>query len=69
MNSEIIPKYTTPGNGTFPISGYVYQKLDRWRIVRREDNGMMEIWVAQPDPGGGYPIYRLWPEPDDLYRE
>lgn len=73
MNSEIIPKFTRPreGTGVKRSNGLMepYAELDRWRIVRRADNGMMEIWSAQPNPEGGYPIYRVWPEPDDIYRQ
>ena len=74
MNYEIIPKFSKNnrvGAGVDRGGGVMepYAELDRWRIVRRADNGMMEIWAAQPNPGGGYPIYRVWPEPDDLYRE
>ena len=63
MNSSIVPKYKVNGRSIKNPEKYA----DRWRICKRVDNGMMEIWVAQPDPWGGYPIYRLWPEPDDLY--
>ncbi len=45
-----------------------YGELDRWRICKRKDNGQMEIWSAQPNPYGGYPIYRVWPIPDDIYK-
>ena len=69
MNQAIIPKYTTPKEGALPSGVSSFGELDRWRIVKRADNGMMEIWASQPNPGGGYPIYRVWPEPDDLYRE
>lgn len=72
MNNEINPKYTQPreGAGVKRSNGAMepYAELDRWRIVKRADNGMMEIWSAQPNPEGGYPIYRVWPEPDDIYR-
>ena len=64
MNSEIIPKHKV--NGRSIKDNHLY--ADRWRICKRVDNGMMEIWVAQPNPWGGYPAYRLWPEPDDEYR-
>ena len=68
MNDEMIPRYKAVGTGeeNKPRGGYA--EVDRYRIVKRADNGMMEIWVAQPNPGGGYPVYRLWPEPDDEYR-
>ena len=71
MNSSIVPKYTQKkeGSATSDMNGKPYQNLDRWRICKRKDNGAMEIWVAQPDPWGGYPVYRLWPEPDDFYTQ
>ena len=65
MNSEIIPRFDAEG----VLHNGVMERVDRYRIVKRVDNGMMEIWVAQPDPGGGHPIYRVWPEPDDIYRQ
>ena len=64
INSEIIPRYVAEGI----VHKGVLEYCDRYRIVKRKDNGMMEIWVAQPDPAGGHPIYRVWPEPDDAYR-
>lgn len=73
VNSAIIPQYKakrTEGkvkknNGQL----YPHQEVDRWRICKRKDNNMLEVWVAQPDPYGGYPVYRLWPNPDDEYRQ
>lgn len=73
MNSAIDPNFTKPreGAGVKRSNGNMepYAELDRWRIVKRADNGMMEIWASQPNPEGGYPIYRVWPEPDDIYRQ
>ena len=68
MNSSIVPKYTKKkADGNIPEkSDKPFQDLDRWRICKSED-GILEIWVAQPDPWGGYPIYRLYPDPDDFY--
>ncbi len=52
-------KYNKPreGAGVRRSNGLMepYAELDRWRIVRRADNGMMEIWAAQPNPEGGSP--------------
>lgn len=62
MNSSIIPQYKVNGKSIKNPEKYA----DRWRICKN-DKGTLEIWVAQPDPWGGYPIYRLWPSPDDLY--
>jgi hypothetical protein len=67
VNSQIIPKYKAQRDGAGPKSGYAYTKVDRWRICRRADNDQLEVWVAQPHPYGGYPVYRLWPNPDDEY--
>ena len=68
MNPQFTPQYKAKKEGLSP--GHVqYAEVDRWRIVKRVDNGMMEIWAAQPNPGGGYPVYRVWPEPDDVYKE
>lgn len=69
INSEIIPSYSKKKEGDGPKAGVPYAELDRWRIVKRKDNGMMEIWAAQPNPSGGWPIYRVWPEPDDIYKQ
>ncbi len=67
VNSVIIPRYKAQRKGAGPKSGYAYTKVDRWRICKRADNDQLEVWVAQPHPYGGYPIYRLWPNPDDEY--
>ena len=64
VNVEMIPKHRV--NGVSPKNTEKY--ADRWRICKRSDNGQLEIWVAQPDPWGGYPAYRLWPIPDDEYK-
>ena len=73
VNTSMIPEYKVKKEGRGPIPSrrpdVSFQEVDSWRIVRRLDNGMLEIWVSQPDPWGGFPIYRLWPEPDDLYRK
>ena len=72
MNGAIVPKFTKPreGAGVKRRNGAMepYAELDRWRIVKRADDGTMEIWAAQPNPEGGYPIYRVWPTPDDIYK-
>ncbi len=69
MNAAMIPAYRKAKEGTLgkKMAGFGWEELDRWRICKRNDNGAMEIWVAQPDPWGGYPVYRLWPTPDDRY--
>ena len=74
MNSAIIPKYTDAKEGAGPPgkAGVPYSKLDRWRIVKRkakDGSYTMEIWASQPNPSGGWPVYKVWPEPDDIYRK
>lgn len=69
INASIIPKYSKKKEGALGdrMGGFGYEDIDRWRICKRADNGSMEIWSAQPDPWGGYPVYRVWPIPDDIY--
>ena len=69
MNSAITPKYSKKKEGVTSIGGRAPGVLDRYRIVKRVDNGQMEIWAAQANPYGGFPVYRLWPVPDDIYFE
>lgn len=69
INSTIIPKYSKKKEGALgdKMGSSGYEDIDRWRICKRRDNGSMEIWAAQANPWGGYPIYRVWPIPDDIY--
>jgi hypothetical protein len=41
--------------------------VDRWRIVKRLDNGQIEVWTADGTRFGGWPQFRVWPVPDDVY--
>ena len=66
MNPQIIPKYKAKREGA-GVEGRPYTEVDRWRICRRAEDGTLEIWAAQANPWGGYPIYRVWPQPDDEY--
>lgn len=66
-NHIMKPKHQAVRAGSGPKAGYSYEKVDRWRLCKRADNGSLEVWVAQPHPYGGFPIYRLWPNPDDEY--
>ncbi|MCR5301609.1 MAG: type II secretion system GspH family protein [Lachnospiraceae bacterium] len=54
MNASIVPQFKVNGKSIKNPEKYA----DRWRICKN-DKGTLEIWVAQPDPLGGYPIYRL----------
>ena len=74
QNSKMLPKYKvrcdiTPIPDTWRAGR---DRIDRWRIVKRKDNGNLEVWAAENSvggDGGGYPIYRVWPVPDDVYTE
>ncbi|MCR5502952.1 MAG: hypothetical protein K6F53_08075 [Lachnospiraceae bacterium] len=65
-NKNIMPRYKIKKTGPHPKGG-TYSYVDRWRIVKRADNGAMEIWVSDGSRWGGFPCYRLWPVPDDEY--
>ncbi len=67
VNRFIAPRYKIKKEGVHPKGG-TYTKVDRWRIMKRADNGKMEIWVADGSRWGGFPCFRLWPVPDDEYR-
>ena len=65
VNDIMIPRYKVLGVDRMT-------KVDRWRIVKRKNNGAVEVWSAY-DRGqgsgdkGGRPCYRVWPNPDDKY--
>ncbi len=44
-----------------------FSNVDTWRICKRVDNGQPEVWTADHNRYGGYPCFRLWPNPDDEY--
>ncbi len=70
-NSFICPKANVKKEGTYAGRNNSdirsYTKPDRWRIVKRKDNGTMEVWAADDGAMGGWPVYRVWPVPDDVY--
>lgn len=72
-NEGLMPQYTEARTGGKVVtkSGRreEYAEIHCWRIVRRKDNNLMEVWAAQRKPAGGWPIYRVWPDADDLYSE
>ncbi len=75
-NSKMLPKYRVNCDITNPPDSWRAgrSKVDRWRIVKRKDTGQLEVWSAENTTvvtgqnGGGYPIYRVWPVPDDVYK-
>ncbi len=72
-NEALMPQYTEARTGGKVVTKTGrredYAEIHCWRIVRRKDNNLMEIWAAQKKPAGGWPIYRVWPDADDLYSE
>ncbi len=52
-----------------------YRTVDRWRVCKNLTyenkkyvyGKRVEVWVADDSKWGGWPIYRVWPEPDDMY--
>ena len=72
-NKDMIPRYKINRPGTYakPNAGgraTPYGTVDRWRIVLRMDNGEIEVWSADGSTYGGWPQYRVYPNPDDVYR-
>ncbi len=71
-NTFINPKAKVKKEGTYAGRNASdireYKTPDRWRIVKRKDNGTMEIWAADDGAMGGWPVYRVWPTPDDVYK-
>ncbi|MBQ6415276.1 MAG: hypothetical protein IJJ65_03400, partial [Butyrivibrio sp.] len=43
--------------------------VDRWRICKNTKTGQLEIWAADGSQWGGYPCFRVWPVPNDVYTE
>ena len=69
-NPYMIPKYKAQKSGQYRAPNWTktYAKsVDRWRIVERIDNGTIEVWSADGTTYGGWPYYRVYPKPDDLY--
>ena len=69
MNTSMIPQYKLLISPTGSKGKKAH--LDRWRIVKRVDNGQFEVWSAcnleDGQSHGGKAIYRVWPNPDDIY--
>ena len=65
-NKVMIPRY----NGVGPDGKTA---IDRWRVVKRVSDGRLEVWSAydlhDKKSYGGKPCYRVWPDPDDVYKK
>lgn len=69
-NKEMVPRHKVKKSGAHSSgeANRSYSKVDRWRIVERVDNGQIEVWSADGSKFGGWPQFRVWPDPDDEYR-
>ena len=69
VNPSMIPRYKVKRSGPHSSgeSHRSYVDVDRWRIVKRMDNGQIEVWTADGSKYGGWPQFRVWPNPDDVY--
>ena len=66
-NSSLVPQYKVKRSGKIPGKDKNFSNVDTWRICKRVDNGQLEVWTADHNRYGGYPCFRLWPNPDDEY--
>lgn len=70
-NRSMRPRYKVQKTGPHSSgeAGRSYKVVDRWRIVERLDNGQVEVWTADDSKYGGWPQFRVWPQPDDVYTD
>lgn len=66
-NPSLVPSYKIKREGKLPGKNQNFSNVDTWRICKRVDNGQLEVWTADHNRYGGYPCFRLWPNPDDAY--
>ena len=71
-NVAMMPRYKIKLEGphTAPDkarAGVEFGYVDRWRIVLRCDTGEVEVWSADGSKFGGWPQFRVYPNPDDAY--
>ena len=66
-NPSLVPSYKVKRNGKIPGRDKNFSNVDTWRICKRVDNGKLEIWSADHNKYGGFPCFRVWPNPDDAY--
>ena len=66
-NNSLVPQYKVKRSGKIPGKNKNFSNVDTWRICKRVDNGQLEVWTADHNRYGGYPCFRLWPNPDDEY--
>ncbi len=66
-NPSLVPQYKVKLNGRIPGRNKNFSNVDTWRICKRVDNGQLEVWSADHNKYGGYPCFRVWPDPVDEY--
>ncbi len=66
-NANLVPQYKVKRSGKLPGKNMDFSDVDTWRIVKRVDNGALEVWTADHNRYGGYPCFRVYPNPDDEY--
>ena len=66
-NPALVPSYKVKRDGKIPGRDKNFSNVDTWRICKRVDNGQLEVWTADHNKYGGFPCFRLWPNPDDAY--
>ncbi len=66
-NDGINPRFKIKRSGKIPGTSKNFSNVDVWRICKNAKTGQLEIWAADHNRYGGYPCYRLWPNPDDAY--
>ena len=66
-NNSLVPQFKIKRSGKIPDRDKYFSNVDTWRICKRVDNGQLEVWTADHNKYGGYPCFRLWPNPDDEY--
>lgn len=71
-NPSMRPRYEIKKEGTYakPNDNWkqkAYEPVCCWRIVVRLDNGDIEVWAADRTTFGGWPQFRVYPNPDDAY--
>ena len=68
-NPALVPRLKVKKDGQIPGRNKMFGNVDTWRICKRADTGQLEVWSADHNKYGGLPCFRVYPEPDDVYRK
>ena len=68
-NNIMEPQYKIKKQTPHPYAsdGKVHSDVDRWRVCKNAETGQLEIWAADGSKAGGWPCFRVWPVPNDVY--